>query len=125
MLSQTQRTDAVTASQNPKITAASPTLLGSLRELGLCSKRNNVATVKMKAMGVRPIFQKLLRREFSMLPDRKSGHSTESISDQCAGQPSLFQPRWAVYSRKKMPLPWRLRPYLPSNWFAIRRKLFA
>jgi len=80
---QIQRTDAVTANQNPKSTSASATLTGSLRLLGLCKKKCNVAKVKMKATG-EPIFQKLLsgrRREFSMLPDRKSGQSASSISD--------------------------------------------
>src|SRR6516164_3893488 len=57
--SQIQRTDAMTANQNPKTTAASNTLKGSLRELGLFPKESNVATVKMKATE-EPYFQRLL-----------------------------------------------------------------
>jgi len=58
--SQIQRTNAMTANQNPKITPASNTLKGSLRELGLFPKEShNVATVKMKATE-EPYFQRLL-----------------------------------------------------------------
>ena len=49
----------MTANQNPKTTAASNTLKGSLRELGLFPKESNVATVKMKATE-EPYFQRLL-----------------------------------------------------------------
>src|SRR5215472_7659953 len=50
----------MTANQNPKITPASNTLKGSLRELGLFPKEShNVATVKMKATE-EPYFQRLL-----------------------------------------------------------------
>ena len=58
---QIQRTNAMTANQNPKTTPASNTLKGSLRELGLFPKEShNVATVKMKATEERRTFQRLL-----------------------------------------------------------------
>jgi hypothetical protein len=79
---QSQRTGAVTANQNPKATSASPTLKGSLRTTGFFffAKRSNVATVKMKATEEQSLLSGR-RREFSMLSDRKSGHSAEPISD--------------------------------------------
>ena len=81
---QIQLTDTMTTNQNPKTTAASNTLKGSLRELGLFPKESNVATVKMKATE-EPYFQRLFTGadenfRCTLTPPEKIVPTTQSTS---------------------------------------------